>query len=489
MSAVEIIDAEVRELVRRRGIDPMREAAAVRRLVDEVLADYADRALTGALPVVADPAGTARAVFDAVAGFGPLQRFLDDPEVEEIWINGPGRVFVARRGRSELTNAILSAGQIADLVERMLKHSGRRIDLSTPFVDATLPDGSRLHVVIPDITREHWAVNIRKFVVRAHTLDELVALGSLTPHAARFLDAAVVAGLNVIVSGSTQAGKTTLLNCLAGAIPASERVISCEEVFELRLGLPDWVAMQTRQPNLEGAGDIPLRRLITEGLRMRPSRIIVGEVRQAECLDLLIALNAGLPGMCSIHANSAREAITKLCTLPLLAGENVSASFVVPTVASSVDLMVHLATEASGQRRVREIVAVPGRAEGSVVETADIFTTRGGRLIRADGYPPHQDRFVRAGIDLPAVLARTHPMTAGPPSPAHRAPAGPPSQAPAGRPAQVPAGAPTGPLPVIGHGPPGHTLQQPAGGRRSQPASAPSEPASTSADVAAAGEG
>jgi pilus assembly protein CpaF len=413
-----MVDAEVRELIRRRGVDPVREHAVVRGLIEEVIADYADRALSGALPVLADPAGTARALFDSVAGLGPLQRFMEDPEVEEIWINGPGRVFVARRGRSELTTAILSDGQIQDLVERMLKHSGRRVDLSTPFVDATLPDGSRLHVVIPDVTREHWAVNVRKFIVRAHSVDELVALGSLTAHAGRFLEAAVVAGLNVIVSGGTQAGKTTLLNCLASAIPGSERVVSCEEVFELRLALPDWVALQTRQPNLEGAGEIPLRRLVTEALRMRPSRLIVGEVRQAECLDLLIALNSGLPGMCSIHANSAREAITKLCTLPLLAGENVSSAFVVPTVASSVDLVVHTEVEPSGQRRVQEIVAVPGRAEVSVVETADIFTTRGGRLVRADGYPPHEHRFARAGYDLPALLAERSVASVAMPHPA-----------------------------------------------------------------------
>ncbi len=406
MTAVEIVDGEVRALIRQRGVDPALEPAAVRRLIDDVLADYADRALVGVLPVLPDPRAVARSVFDAVAGLGPLQRFLDDPEVEEIWVNGPGRVFVARRGRSELTTAILSDGQIQDLVERMLKHTGRRVDLSTPFVDATLPDGSRLHVVIPDITRTHWAVNIRKFVIRAHSVDELAALGSLTPQAARFLEAAVVAGLNVVVSGGTQAGKTTLLNCLAAAIPASERVISCEEVFELRLALPDWVALQTRQPNLEGAGEIPLRRLVSEALRMRPSRIIVGEVRQAECLDLLLALNCGLPGMASIHANSAREAITKLCTLPLLAGENVTSAFVVPTVASSVDVVVHTEVDAAGQRRVREIVGVPGRTEGSVVEIADIFTERNGRLVRADGYPPHPDRFARAGYDLPALLSR-----------------------------------------------------------------------------------
>jgi pilus assembly protein CpaF len=405
MSAAEIVEAEVRELIRRREIDPVRDPGAVRKVIDESIADYSDRALTSTLPSLADPAAAARTVFDAVAGLGPLQRFLDDPEVEEIWVNGPGRVFVARRGRSELTTTILTDGQIQDLVERMLKHSGRRVDLSTPFVDARLPDGSRLHVVIPDVTPAHCAVNIRKFIARASSVDELVALGTLTGPAARFLEAAVAAGLNIIVSGGTQAGKTTLLNCLASAIPGRERVISCEEVFELQLGLPDWVPLQTRQPNLEGTGEIPLRRLVTEALRMRPSRIVVGEVRQAECLDLLIALNSGLPGLCSIHANSAREAISKLCTLPLLAGENVSSAFVVPTVAASVHLVVHTDIEPSGQRRVQEIVALSGRVEEGVIETTDIFTSRGGRLLRAGGFPPHERRFARIGIDLAAVLA------------------------------------------------------------------------------------
>src|ERR687884_1624953 len=163
----------------------------------------------------------------------------------------------------------------------------------------------------------------------------------------------------------------SLLNCLCAAIPARERVVTAEEGFELRGPLPDVVAMQTRQPNLEGAGEIPLRRLVKEALRMRPSRLIVGEVRQEECLDLLIALNSGLPGMCTLHANSAREALIKMCTLPLLAGANVSAAFVVPTVATSVDLVVHLGSDLTGQRRVREIVAVPGRCERDVIETAD----------------------------------------------------------------------------------------------------------------------
>jgi pilus assembly protein CpaF len=247
----------------------------------------------------------------------------------------------------------------------------------------------------------------------AHSLEELVGLGTLPATAARFLEAAVVSGLNIIVAGGTQAGKTTLLNCLAAAIPARERVVTCEEVFELRVPLPDVVAMQTRQPNLEGTGEVRLRRLVKEALRMRPERIIVGEVRQEECLDLLIALNSGLPGMCTIHANSAREAITKLCTLPLLAGENVSHGFVVPTVAASVDLVVHIERDVQGHRRVSEVVAVPGRVEGDVVETAELFTTRAGRLVRAQGWPPHPERFARSGCDLAAMLAPAEPDLPG----------------------------------------------------------------------------
>lgn len=408
MDAVDIVEDEVRELVRRRGLDPSSDSLAIRLLVEDVVADYDERTLISSLPPLLDKPRATRAVYDAVVGFGPLQRYLDDPRVEEIWVNEPGRVFVAKRGRSELTNTILTPSHVRDIVEKMLKSSGRRVDLSTPFVDARLPDGSRLHVVIPDITREHWAVNIRKFVLSAHSLDELIELGTITNQAARFLEAAVASGLNIIVAGGTQAGKTTLLNCLAAAIPARERVVTCEEVFELRVPLPDVVAMQTRQPNLEGTGEIRLRRLVKEALRMRPQRIIVGEVRQEECLDLLIALNSGIPGMCTIHANSAREAITKLCTLPLLAGENVGHSFVVPTVAGSVDVVVHTRTDGQGHRRVGEIVGIPGRVEGigdaSVIEIEDLFVTRGNRLVRADGYPPHPERFEAAGFELRELL-------------------------------------------------------------------------------------
>ncbi len=404
MDGVAILEGEVRELIRRRGVDPVRDRPGVVALVHAAMADYDERSLIGSVPPLADAAAVHKAVVDAVAGLGPLQRYLDDDEVEEIWINSPSQVFVARRGEPELTTTILTEGQVRDLVEQMLKVSGRRLDLSSPFVDASLPGGERLHAVIPDVTRRHWSVNIRKYVVRATSLEDMVGLGSLTPQAAAFLHHAVRVGLNVLVSGATQAGKTTMLNALTGAVPPRERVISCEEVFELRPAVRDWVALQTRQANLEGTGEITLRRLVKEALRMRPDRLLVGEVREAEALDLLIALNSGVPAMCTIHASSAREALTKLCTLPLLAGENISDRFVVPTVASSVDLVVHLELDGRGRRRTREVVAVPGRVESGVVETADLFTTRGGVLVRGDGFPPHPERFARAGVDVATLL-------------------------------------------------------------------------------------
>jgi pilus assembly protein CpaF len=406
VEAVRNVESEVRELIRRSGLDPSRDTGAIDRLVRDAVADYDERSLHGGLPALPNVDDAVKTVLDAVAGFGPLQQYFDDPTIEEIWINEPSKVFVARGGVAELTTTILTADEVRDLVERMLRTSGRRVDLSSPFVDAVLPDGSRLHVVIPDITREHWHVNVRKFVVKADHLDDLVALGTVTRQAARFLEAAVASGLNILVAGGTQAGKTTLLNCLSAAIPSRERVVTCEEVFELKIPLRDVASMQCRQPSLEGTGEVPLRRLVKEALRMRPSRIIVGEVRQAESLDLLIALNSGLPGMCTIHANSAREAVTKMCTLPLLAGENVSSRFVVPTVAGSIDLVVHAALEHDGVRRVREIAAVPGRVEGDIVEIADLFVQRDGVLRRADGYPPHIDRFERAGYNVSALLAQ-----------------------------------------------------------------------------------
>lgn len=401
---VDRLDAQVRAAVRRDGVDPQREVHLVRSIAEQVVRAHDERSLTGAVAPVPDATGVVGELVARVSGFGALQPYLDDPEVEEIWINDPSRVFVAKGGRHVLTNTILTKEEVLELVERMLKQSGRRLDLSSPFVDARLPGGHRLHVVLEGISSDFSAVNIRKYVVRASRLSQLVELGSLTEQAARFLEAAVLAGLNVVVAGGTQAGKTTMLNCLAAAIPGSDRIVSAEEVRELRVAHPDWVALETRQAGLEGTGEVTLRDLVRESLRMRPTRVIVGEVRSAEALDLLLALNSGLPGMATLHANSAREALVKLCTLPMLAGENISARFVVPTVAASVDLIVHLGTGPDGVRRTNEIVAVPGRVEHDVIETEPLFVRDGEHLVRTRGMPSRMEAFARAGIDVVGVL-------------------------------------------------------------------------------------
>ncbi|CAB4760246.1 MAG: CpaF family protein [Actinobacteria bacterium] len=317
--------------------------------------------------------------------FGPLQELIDDSEVEEIWINSPSQVFVARSGQSELTNLILTKEVVQDLIERLLIWGGRRLDVSTPFVDARLPDGSRLHVAIPEVTASEWAINIRKHLGKGSNFEELVALGSISEDMAEFMKKAIDLGFNILVSGGTQAGKTTFLNALLGQVSPMERVITIEEVFELKPNLPDWIALQTRTANIEGEGEISLRRLIKESLRMRPSRIIVGEVREAEALDLLVALNAGLPGMATLHANSVRGAINKLQLLPLLAGENIAQKFITPTIAISIDLVIQCSIDTKGKRRVSEVSAVTGRCEDSIIELESIFKWDGTKHVKGLG--------------------------------------------------------------------------------------------------------
>ena len=310
---------------------------------------------------------------DRLAGYGPLQPLIDDSGIEEIWINSTSEVYVARSGIAEKLDIEIPQELLATLVEKMLRSTGRRVDRSSPFVDASLEDGSRLHVVIPDITRNAWSINIRKFPRRIYSLSNLVDFKSITSSQASFLASAIQQGKNILVSGATQAGKTTMLCALLNEVARSERIVSVEETFEIRIENADWVAMQTRQPNLEGAGEISLRRLVKEALRMRPGRIVVGEVREAESFDLLIALNSGLPGLCTIHANSAQDAISKLCTLPLLAGANISSEFVNPTVGSCIDYVVHCRMDQSGNRHVEQIAEVSWESVNSALKVSPVL--------------------------------------------------------------------------------------------------------------------
>ena len=411
-SAVGVIAEQVRERVRREGVDLHGDRELAARLVRDEVQRYAELALGGSVPLLDDEARVARQVVAALTGLGPLQPYLEDPTVEELWINAPDRVFVAREGVAERVPVELTDAEVRELLERMLHRTGRRIDLSSPFVDASLPDGSRLHAVIPDVARGHVSINIRRFRSGMRMLVDLVSLGSLTSQAAGFLHVAVRSGHNILVTGATHSGKTTLLGALLGACRLEERIVTVEETFELAVDAVDHVAMQCRQPSLEGTGEISLRRLIKESLRMRPDRLVVGEVREAEALDLLIALNSGIPGMCSLHANSAREALVKLCTLPLLAGRNIDVSFVTPTVASAIDLVVHAELGRDGRRRIVEIVAPTGRVVAGAVEAITLFGLEGEALVATGALPPRMSAFERAGIDPAALLREERGVTA-----------------------------------------------------------------------------
>ena len=362
------VAARVRDRLRAERIDPARDPDAAHRFALAEVRRHNDVALARGMALVEDEAACVRGALAEVTGFGSLQPYLDDPSVEEIWINAPDKVFAARFGVAERLPVRLTDEQVRDLVERMLHPTGRRVDLSQPFVDASLPDGSRVHVVIPDITRRHWSVNIRKFTPAYRDLDALIALGSLRRDDADLLRDAIAGGRSILVSGPTHAGKTTLLAALIAACPPDHRVVTVEETFELGVDAPDIVALQGRQPSLEGTGEVSLRRLVKEALRMRPDRLVVGEVRDAEALDLVLALNTGVPGMASIHANTAKDALAKLAALPLLAGRNIDSSFVLPAIAAGVDLVVHCSRSADGRRRVSEIAATTGRIVGGAIE-------------------------------------------------------------------------------------------------------------------------
>lgn len=373
-SAVAAVSERVRDRLRDEQTDPLRNPAHAELVALTEVRRHNDFALARGLDVVDDEMACVREVLARVTGYGPLQAILDDPEIEEIWINAPDVIYAARAGRSERVPLRLTDDAVRDLVERMLHATGRRVDLSQPFVDASLPDGSRLHVVIPDVTRAHYAVNIRKFLRTRRTLDDLVAARSMSAGAADVLREAMSGGRNVLVSGATHAGKTTMLAALVGACLPQQRIVTVEETFELAVAAPDIVALQGRQPSLEGTGAISLRRLVKEALRMRPDRLVVGEVRDAEALDLLLALHTGVPGAATIHANSADDALSRLAALPLLAGRNIDADFVVPAVAGGVHLVVHCRCAPDGHRYVEEIVQTTGRVIGGAVETTRLYT-------------------------------------------------------------------------------------------------------------------
>ncbi|MEN8234271.1 MAG: ATPase, T2SS/T4P/T4SS family [Actinomycetota bacterium] len=318
---------------------------------------------------------------------GFLGDLLADPSVEEIIIIGGHRTFVVRSGIKELVPMVADTATLRRFADQLLAGTGRRLDLSSPIVSAQLADGSRVHITGPPVTHpDRLNIQIRKFVVTATGLGELVERGTLSQPAAALLRTAMERDLSVLVAGAPGAGKTTLVNCLLREVPPDRRVVTCEEVFEIDADLPDMTQMQTRDAGLDGGAAITLRDLVREALRQRPDRIVVGEVRGAEALDMLMALNAGCSGMATLHANSARDALEKIVSYSVLAGQNVSIPFVRRTVASVVDLVVYL--RRSGKNRtVEEIAFVPEQLSNDVFTLQPIFEAGPSGLHWTGGVP------------------------------------------------------------------------------------------------------
>ncbi len=382
------------------------EARAWALLVDLVEEENRRRVLSQDPPFSPEErTATAQELFNQFFRLGPLQPLLDDESIEEVIVNAPDRGFVVRAGgaKEEIHPGFASEEEVRSLLARIIARAGRRIDDASPAVDVRLLDGARLHALLPPLVRRA-CLTIRRHRMVAESLDDLVALRTVSDELAGFLRGAVEGGLNVLVSGGTASGKTTTLNALGGAIPPSERVVTIEETAELRLEelLPDCVALESRAANVEGLGRIGIRELVRHALRMRPTRIVVGEVRGPEALDMLSAMNTGHEGsMGTIHANSARQAISKLRTYTLMAEEQLTPEVVDEMIAETIDLVVHLhLDQRSGDRRVAQVAEVAG-LEGSRVLTNDLFCLEDGTLVCTGVRPRFVDRLPQPALADP----------------------------------------------------------------------------------------
>ena len=364
-------------------------------------------------------------VQDDVLGHGPLQRLLDDPTVTEIMVNGPEAVFVEQNGRLTRSSArFVSEEQLRRVIERIVSRVGRRIDDSSPLVDARLLDGSRVNAVIAPIAFSGSTLTIRKFSRDPLRVNDLLAFGTLTPEMAELLRACVEARLNVIVSGGTGTGKTTLLNVLSSFIPEGERIVTIEDAVELQLQQEHVVRLESRPANIEGRGEVNIRDLVKNSLRMRPDRIVVGEVRGGECLDMLQAMNTGHDGSLStVHANTPRDAVARLETLVLMAGMDLPLRAVREQIASAVDLIVQLNRLRDGTRRVTAVTEIQGM-EGQTVTMQDAFLFDYGAGVDANGKflgrpvatgirPKFSDKFADLGIHLSPSVFGAPPVRAG----------------------------------------------------------------------------
>jgi len=316
-----------------------------------------------------------RAVIADILGFGPIQDLIDDPSISEVMVNGADRIYVERSGTiSQSKRVFENEDHLRRVVDRMLRASGRRVDQASPMVDARLLNGSRLNVVLPPLSVDGPAITIRKFHAAGFTVDDLVRQKALSPEASTFLQHAVAGKLNLLVSGGTGTGKTTLLNLLSGFVGVDERVVTIEDAVELTPHMHNVVRLETRPPNAEGRGEVLVRDLVRNALRMRPDRIIVGEVRGSETIDMLQAMNTGHEGSLStVHANSPRDALRRVETMVMLGGTDLPLRAIREQVANSIDILVHLVRDPLGRRFVSQITEVVGM-EGDTISTSDLFS-------------------------------------------------------------------------------------------------------------------
>ena len=354
-------------------------------------------------------------MINGLIGFGAIQPLLDDAQISEVMVNGPRRVFVEREGRLQLTGiSFEDDSDVLRLIDRIVTPLGRRIDPDNPTVDARLPDGSRVNAVIPPVAIDGPSITIRKFAKERLRIDDLISFVTLTQNMADFLRACVAAKLNIVVSGGTGSGKTTLLNILSEFIPEDERLVTIEDAAELQLHHINLVRLETRAPKVDGNGEVPIRHLVRNALRMRPDRIIVGEVRGGEALDMLQAMNTGHDGsLTTVHANSPRDAISRLETLCLVFGVELPLKVVREQIASAVDLIVQQTRLRDGSRKLTAISEVNGM-EGDVVVMSDIFkfgesgAAEGGKVIgemKPTGIRPmFGQRLEAAGFKLTAAM-------------------------------------------------------------------------------------
>ncbi len=344
----------------------------------------------------------------AILGYGPLEPLLRDETVTEILVNGPDQIYIERNGILEETDIrFRDADQVLRIIDRIVAPLGRRVDESSPMVDARLPDGSRVNIIIPPLSLVGPCISIRKFAKVAYTADDLIRLGTLTQEIADFLRACVLARLNIVISGGTSTGKTTLLNVLSSFLPAKERIITIEDAAELQLRQRHVVRLEARPPNVEGKGEVKIRQLVINALRMRPDRIVVGEVRGGEALDMLQAMNTGHDGsLTTAHSNSPRDTLHRIETMTLMAGMDLPLRAVREQIASAFDLIVHLDRLTDGTRKVTQISEVQGM-EGDVIVMQDIFrfVQTGVKDGRVQGYftatgvrPKFMDKVEAAGI-------------------------------------------------------------------------------------------